>query len=212
MSDTELPTQDDDNAESMSLEFDEVPPFWIPPWLYTLTSVPPGSQPTKRQRQINNVQVWSLSILPIILIVCVAALAFWKKVDTRICSKIIKRKDPCVVEADPDIAGIGVRIATYTQTVCNILLLGFASDVDRTSSTYHAPILTYLATVLTLEVREYHQDEAATHADEDITYLQEDALFAAPPTLEIVDGAEECEFIGEGDDFECKIIGVRVVV
>lgn len=55
-----------------------------------------------------------------------------------------------------------------------------------------------------MESQEYHQDEAATHADEDITYLQEDALFAAPPTLEIVDGAEECEFIGEGDDFECK--------
>jgi hypothetical protein len=45
-----------------------------------------------------------------------------------------------------------VRIATYTQTVCNILLLGFASDADRTSSTYHALILTSLATVLTLGI------------------------------------------------------------
>jgi hypothetical protein len=72
------------------------------------TSVPPGSQPTKRQRQINNAQVWSLSILPIIFIVCVAALELWNKVDIRICPKIIKCKDPCVVEADPDIAGIGV--------------------------------------------------------------------------------------------------------
>jgi serine/threonine protein kinase len=63
-----------------------------------------------------------------------------------------------------------------------------------------------------MEAQKYHLDEAATHADEDITYPQEDDLFVAPPTLEIVDGAEECEFIGEGDDFECKSIGVRVVV
>jgi hypothetical protein len=45
-----------------------------------------------------------------------------------------------------------VRIATYTQTVCNILLLGVASDADRTSSTYRALILTSLATVLTLGI------------------------------------------------------------
>jgi hypothetical protein len=37
-------------------------------------------------------------------------------------------------------------------------------------------------------------------------------LDEAPLTLEIVDGAEECEFIGDGDDFECKSTGVRVVV
>ncbi|KAM0224777.1 hypothetical protein ACHAQD_001571 [Fusarium lateritium] len=35
---------------------------------------------------------------------------------------------------------------------------------------------------------------------------------AAPLTLEIVDGDEECQFLGEGDNFEWKVVGVRVLV
>lgn len=53
---------------------------------------------------------WSLIAFPLIPILCLVALALWSKVDENLCPKIIKCKDPCVVEADPDIAGIGVSL------------------------------------------------------------------------------------------------------
>jgi hypothetical protein len=63
-----------------------------------------------------------------------------------------------------------------------------------------------------MEAQKHHQDEAVMRADDDVTHSQEDDSFVAPPTLEIVDSAEECEFVGEGDDFRCNSTGIRVVV
>ncbi|CAF3475686.1 unnamed protein product [Fusarium graminearum] len=153
MNDTEgVPLHDYNNADPFSQHEEELSPFWIPPWLNTPNLVSPNGLPTKRLRQINTVMNWSLIAFPLIPILCLVALALWSKVDENLCPKIIKCKDPCVVEADPDIAGIGVRIATYTQTICNIILLGFASDGNRTSASYHALVLTSLATIITLGI------------------------------------------------------------
>lgn len=52
-----------------------------------------------------------------------------------------------------------------------------------------------------MEAQKYHQDEAVTRTDEDVPNSQGDDSFVAPPTLEIIESAEECEFVGEGDDF-----------
>ncbi|KAF5246878.1 hypothetical protein FAUST_1063 [Fusarium austroamericanum] len=153
MNDTQgVPLRDYNNADPFSQHEEELSPFWIPPWLNTPNLVSPDGLPTKRLRQINTVMNWSLIAFPLIPILCFVALALWSKVDENLCPKIIKCKDPCVVEADPDIAGIGVRIATYTQTICNIILLGFASDGNRTSASYHALVLTSLATIITLGI------------------------------------------------------------
>jgi hypothetical protein len=42
------------------------------------------------------------------LIICLSLSSEWPGVDSIYCPNIIQCEDPCVIQADPDIAGIGV--------------------------------------------------------------------------------------------------------
>lgn len=76
----------------------------------------------------------------------------WVRMGQSTCPVIIQCQDPCVIEADPDIAGVGVRVATYIQTICNILVLGFASNADRVNSTYGTLVVSSLATAVAMAI------------------------------------------------------------
>ncbi len=68
-------------------------------------------QPRARLRIISGIQTWSLILLLVIPIICFSLVNEWNKTDDKYCPKIIECEDPCIVEADPDIAGIGVSYA-----------------------------------------------------------------------------------------------------
>ena len=87
---------------------------------------------------------WILSIIIILIASCVL-IKLWHHFDKYLCGQIIPCKEPCVVEADPDIVGIGVssgmhevgqgaknsiqvRLGTYIQSISGTILLRFSSD------------------------------------------------------------------------------------
>jgi hypothetical protein len=67
--------------------------------------------------------------------------------------------------------GNQVRIATYTQTICNILYLGFVSSANRTSATYGSLILTSLATIITIAIFSSRTQLSLHHATVAISLL-----------------------------------------
>ncbi|RDW76334.1 uncharacterized protein DSM5745_06326 [Aspergillus mulundensis] len=86
-------------------------PFWIPVWLQQTRLCHPDGQPTYALRILFYVQTGSWALLFFAIAVCLCFWFFraWPLIDRKYCPKIIECSDPCVIEADPDIAGIGVN-------------------------------------------------------------------------------------------------------
>lgn len=76
----------------------------------------------------------------------------WGKIDGTTCPTTTQCIDPCVVEADLDIVGIGIRIGAYVQTISNILSVGFALEDGQSKVAYGTLILTSLITVMTMSI------------------------------------------------------------
>jgi len=57
-------------------------------------------------------------IIPIFL-AAVALLFLSRRIEEAICQVILECSDPCVIEADPDIAGIGVSIRPSCSAATN---------------------------------------------------------------------------------------------
>lgn len=123
-------------------------PFWIPVWLYVPMLLEPDGNPRPALRGLHTLDGWFFWLFLILSIVTGVVLNFsWKKVDVHLCPNIISCTNPCFVEADPDITGIGVRIATYIQAFCGTILLGFSSeDTVNVRATIIVSSLTLVAT------------------------------------------------------------------
>ncbi|KAL4905801.1 hypothetical protein BDW74DRAFT_177503 [Aspergillus multicolor] len=126
--------------------------FWIPIWLQQTRLCNPDGQPTRALRILFRVENCSWGLLLWAIGLCLFTIGTWPDIDREHCPNVIECNDNCVIEADPDIAGIGMRIAAYTQTICNIFIFGLSSNPGRTSSTYGTLVITSLAVVVTAAI------------------------------------------------------------
>ncbi len=109
----------------------------------------------------------------VLLILSLQTRNSWHIVDGYLCPQAIGCTDPCVIAADPDIAGIGVfvsfcsplslvydltddhglfkiRMAAYIQTISMTLLLGFSSESEALAR--GTLVLTSLAITATIAI------------------------------------------------------------
>ncbi|ORX95706.1 hypothetical protein BCR34DRAFT_194029 [Clohesyomyces aquaticus] len=102
--------------------------FWIPVWLYVPQFLDANGQPRQTLQYLRKIYVSYNGIGYILSIVLPVVLhSQWRRIDHHLCPNTIPCIDPCVVAADTDIAGIGVRTAAYIQSICGTILIGFSS-------------------------------------------------------------------------------------
>lgn len=121
-------------------------------------------------------------VVPIMLVLNI------KRINKGICPNIIKCSDVCIIEADPDIGGIGVspphlagrastnhqsqfqvRSAAYIQSLCSLFLFGLGSKYD--GALRGTLVLTSLALVASIAIFSIQSELSLHHATVSLTLL-----------------------------------------